>query len=563
MDNLITVELKQKNSGQVRSNGDYSTILTSPIQINEGDSINISKVFIDSVGEQQTSIIIPEDLNFTFSANIYNVNWNSDGKDYLNNNTENIDGKKYILCNRVPTPDIIGGTIIVSVVFELFNNYIPSWGGVSTTWEYKDLNNSPAQYHLYLPNIVAANPGTQTIDVGVLSFDGVFTLVSPTLAELENTYNTITLPQNINTEPVTGTVYNFIPISITKTISVLKGNYDPTFFAKMITDKLTANDRSSENTAPEFSPVSNPFLISTNDWIGNQSYDYFFIDSETGLNGFYYTPIPPDTREGGYWVGTNQMSLEFANNRFYWSNLHMPLYEQAGGNKIIQFVNPAVGTSITAIPVSSNSGIIFNTIKTDSTDPRYLNFFNTILGFNPALTIPVPQMTVKELDGNISFVPIYNWNKGNFTQGLNSIDAPIVKKSDKFYQVQSCLSLSTIIDDETQGVYADDIFTQTGFVFGYYQISIDSIFKHMLVGTNIKRNISALISRYYESNAYCSGNISDSISYTHIGEPIMLSSLSVRILNSDGNLATGLGNDNSIYLEIRKVIPQLEMKDKK
>ena len=56
MNDLITLELKQNQSGHVNANGDYNTVLIKPIDIEEGDEISISKVFIDTADQAQTTI---------------------------------------------------------------------------------------------------------------------------------------------------------------------------------------------------------------------------------------------------------------------------------------------------------------------------------------------------------------------------------------------------------------------------------------------------------------------------------------------------------------------------
>jgi len=564
MDELITVELKQKDSGLVRENGDFTSILKTPIEITEGTSISISKVFIDSVGEAQSSVLVPTDLNFTFSANIYNVNWNLDGKTYFQGDPitgENVDAKKYIACDRSDTGQLYSGFTINAVNFMPDTNVDGTpWGNVKTIFQYKDINNTLQKIELDLPSLVVVFPqGPYTFNTSILSKDGVLTLISPTAEVLKQEYNTVIF--SISSNPVSGQVYKYTPHNFTKTFLIKAGNYDPNFFAKLITDNLTENKKNAENVPSKFSPVDNPFLISSNDLTTETN--YYFTDSETGDNGFQYNIITPVNNAGGYWIGTNQMSLEFADSRFYWSNLHMPIYSSGtsgnDGSKIIKFLNPTSGDN-NCIIAAANSGLIWNSITTDSKDPKYINFFNNILGFDDTVSKATFTEVVKgQGGGEISIFPIYNWNRNNFTQGLNSIDVVIQKTTGTFYQVQSSLTFDTIIDDETQAIYASSIYAQSGFSFGYYQISIDSIFKHMLIGADIKRNISALISRYYESNAYCTGNISDSISYIHSGAPINMSALNIRILNSDGNLASGIGVDNSIFLEIRRPPPQQPM----
>lgn len=560
MDNLITLELKQSNSNNVRNNGDYTTILSNQVDINDGDMISLSKVFIDSVDETQVSVSIPTDLNFTFNALLYNVNWNTEGKTYLNEAPPRgaNDCKKYVLCEKVETPNLEVFFIIKSVTFNYNNEgygrlgFARSWGNIECDFQYTDLNGAIQIHRIPVPN-TSTNDIQLIIGVDLLSKDGLFTLVSPTLDVLENIPYFVQ-PPIVNVEQNSGFVSIYTPLIYSKTFLVKKGEYDPVYFAKYITDELTRNDRNALDLAAEFSPVKNPFLFSTNDWDDTDDI-YYFVDSETGLNAFNYQVRFEQQRQGGWWVGSNQMSLEFQNNRFYWSNLHMPIFN-AGGSKCCFYIqqNETAGTAdaFQECPVLANSGLIWQSITTDSTDPALKNFFSDVLGFGNG-TSATYKHTLLPIGDVESFVPIVNWNNDNFTQGLNSIDIPIVKNA-TFYRVTSSQTLETIIDDETQGIYANDLFSKAGFSFGYYEIEIQTNFKNMLIGTDIKRNISALVSRYYENNSYCSGNVSDAIPYIHRGVPIQLSSIGVRILDGNGNLVKSLGSDTSVYLEVKKAI---------
>ena len=106
MNDLITLELKQNQSGHVNANGDYSTVLIKPIDIEEGDEISISKVFIDTADQAQTTIDVPEDLHFTFSGKIYNTNWNIDGKAAVasGDSEPSVDGVNQSLVVPPPAP---------------------------------------------------------------------------------------------------------------------------------------------------------------------------------------------------------------------------------------------------------------------------------------------------------------------------------------------------------------------------------------------------------------------------------------------------------------------------
>ena len=75
-------------------------------------------------------------------------------------------------------------------------------------------------------------------------------------------------------------------------------------------------------------------------------------------------------------------------------------------------------------------------------------------------------------------------------------------------------------------------------------------------------NIASIVSRYYENNNYCNGSQADSVVYIHRGAPQSINNFRVRILDSTNKLATDIGSDNTIYIQINKqinkVLPAIE-----
>ncbi len=548
MNDLITLELKQNQSGHVNANGDYSTVLIKPIDIEEGDEISISKVFIDTADQAQTTINVPEDLNFTFSGKIYNTNWNIDGKAAVGSGAVTPDCKKYVLCTQTDSQVAVSGELIESIHFKFvfdIQSVAPFWGDVTTTWEYKDLEGRYVQYHLFVPklevNPIDPTTENQTLNVGVVCEPNTFKLISPSLNVLsQKPYSTQIIA--INKTEVQGGTKIYTPTIYSKKILIEKGSYTPEYFAKYVTDNLIRNEYNATNPADTLSPSKNTFMFPSNDLSSNQ----FFVDSETGTAAFSY-PVTVSP-QGSYWVGSSQLALQFADNRFSWSNLHMPLYDNAG-NINIQYIGTTYSAD-TYVPVTNNSGIFWNSVTTDSKNPKLINFFTNILGFDFAKTTPSYNIQVKTIGDDAAYVYIYDWNNENWTGALNAVDIGIMKNA-TFYNIQAAKSLATITS-EVQSIYANDIFSSPDFVFGYFQVAIESVFKNLLVGNDIKSNISAIISRYYESNSYATGNVSDAVRYIHKGSPVQLSSLGVRILDSDGNLASQIGEDNSVYISVIK-----------
>ena len=88
----------------------------------------------------------------------------------------------------------------------------------------------------------------------------------------------------------------------------------------------------------------------------------------------------------------------------------------------------------------------------------------------------------------------------------------------------------------------------------FFQIEISGMTRQNIVGATKKNNlIQSIVGKYFTNGGFTSGNIDDGFRYTHLGEPILLRSLSVRILDSDGDLAQGVGPNSAVILELDTV----------
>jgi len=88
----------------------------------------------------------------------------------------------------------------------------------------------------------------------------------------------------------------------------------------------------------------------------------------------------------------------------------------------------------------------------------------------------------------------------------------------------------------------------------FFQIEISGMTRQNIVGATKKNNlIQSIVGKYFTNGGFTSGNIDDGFRYTHLGEPILLRSLSVRILDSDGDLAEGIGSNSAVILELDTV----------
>ena len=92
---------------------------------------------------------------------------------------------------------------------------------------------------------------------------------------------------------------------------------------------------------------------------------------------------------------------------------------------------------------------------------------------------------------------------------------------------------------------------------GYFLIEISGYnnSSRIITEKDVKANIGAIVSRYYASTSYTNGYIQDSVSYSHVGEPITLSNFSIRILDPSHNPSNDIGNDSCIFLMLNRAEP--------
>jgi hypothetical protein len=78
---------------------------------------------------------------------------------------------------------------------------------------------------------------------------------------------------------------------------------------------------------------------------------------------------------------------------------------------------------------------------------------------------------------------------------------------------------------------------------------------------NAKREIKSIVSNYYVSaGSFISGSFSDSYSYYHVGSPMTISNLKIRILSPVTMLElANLGPNSSVYLQINKMLTNQEV----
>ena len=131
MNNNILIECSQENTNsQVFNNGDFNTRLTKPILINEGDSVQIAKTFIDNVSNTDSLVIIEEDIEIQIKNYLYVTNNGNAGIIYGSDIIKQ-DGEDYIYCNSttLSDPQIAGCEVVNAIKFNaIYSRVSIRWG---------------------------------------------------------------------------------------------------------------------------------------------------------------------------------------------------------------------------------------------------------------------------------------------------------------------------------------------------------------------------------------------------------------------------------------------------
>ena len=106
-------------------------------------------------------------------------------------------------------------------------------------------------------------------------------------------------------------------------------------------------------------------------------------------------------------------------------------------------------------------------------------------------------------------------------------------------------------NDLTTEIYASNIVLEDLLLkYGFFYIEMQCGYTTEIIGTDfLSQNIQGIVNRYYSLGSFTSSEGSEII-YQHKGVPIYLRDVKVRILDSDRQLATFLGPDNTIFVSI-------------
>jgi len=568
-EDIITLQLRQQEADVIYQNGDYNVELNKPVKIEEGDTIQLFKSFIDTKETTSGRVV----LNYDTELNFHYGFWAQ--HNYLTDQASVIGYPQftpYVLCQQRSTVTATLESISYGVAEGVVGD---EFGGMAVLYQYTDpIDNKTKQITFHFPFRNARISDITIINKKLNYLDGSLQRLTPPSAFAK--YGMDPTTENIKkvTKPNPGQPEDIIqPYILSHSITIPKGDYEPSKIAQIITDKLTAGQYDYGLTKK--TPIKSPFLKSTgdygdaNDFLGASGFtdpyttsEYIFVNSFNGIDVYSYNTDRNETAgdpttERNYWIGASQIALEYLpSGRFEWSYLHTPYIDTDNGNISVSYIESTTDNYYLA---SANGGIYFQSLSATQNGEHFA-FWDEILGFNmdkiivkyDAFDTPIPAYA-----GNIKSVKFENMKFGEtITKADTSIDIAINKTdtSIPFYQVIPPASLPIVDVSLSDGLLADTPFNEnTSVNFGYFMIELNSNYSTKFISQNSSSNlIKGIVSRYYSANSYTSGASDSSITYIHKGEPIYLNNFGVRILDSTGKVANDIGDDNTIFLMIYK-----------
>jgi len=409
----------------------------------------------------------------------------------------------------------------------------------------------------------------------------------------------------------------FHPKTSSKTVVLPKGNYDANELCEAVNSLFTevgANEPTLQNLTQNSLLVSCGGVDENGD-TPNADFNNFVPlmdkDSPTSNYGWKYTtnvrPPPANAKANlPNILGTSQFVLAFDpdTNRFSFQYLHTPIYAQPdlsdGGDALLGGLCSASGwtqqPSGTADPnlptkrffCSKNGGILLTGLSPPTFWQDQLGFdLNLFIKdqFGKDTSVPNPNCVLVSaqpkasnaagdtysLSGISATLPIFltkPTDGTSMTGGFVGVNALFTKGNAFQKQVAVDSSPDT---GETKGTLVqigtatNDIRAGDGLLsavngrsqFGYFLIEVAAAFNNNYINQDSNfKHIMAIVSRYYDKNSYTSSTAGDSIIYQHKGFPVSINSFNCRILNSDKTLATNIGTDNTIILELVKASQQ-------
>ena len=570
------IKLRETESTSKTNNGDYRITLDNPVLLKEGDRLAIKSVFLDTITASGDLIELNDPVNIELDVIKWFINDSADQKfpapnanvqmkQYVppdaNPGADTIstigDGKLYFACNRAVCD--AQSRELVEIFYDVKPKHSTRMvGGLDLQFKYDKVGGGVGYYGFR----VVRERGTDYVhsygkkhETSIFMQGRSFTLLN-SQKELDDHHidiSSITFAYDGN-NPAAGTVLATLDTK-TFTMTIEPGVYSPTQLAEKITDEMTIIDKSGpigNDLANDAYPVNNPFFGTVCQLSSEaQAKTSFFCDQE----GTQFIRFAADTgatnmvnTDQDRFIGASQVALTYdeTHKKMSFEILHTPLYVNETANQ---------NDAVTGIKydhnrlIDSYSGCAFS--RMEPTD------FWSLLGFNGNLPSPILGQTIADDNGimgaDIIAIEMPCALGVNRTGGLESLDTP-VQKNANFRKPNPSGDIATSATIPIMGtrIFSDNLSNE-----GYYLIELDCGLQQQMTGANgdigfNSTKVHSIVSTYFNEGTFTSDQGSGSIGYLHKGDPVLLSDINVRVLNSNGQIpsSTDLGTHNSVFVEV-------------
>ena len=253
--------------------------------------------------------------------------------------------------------------------------------------------------------------------------------------------------------------------------------------------------------------------------------------------------------------------------------MNIPLYDD-GGSGAVSITSRQIGNSGKYFIANKNCGIVFSDLQPPSVWFKKFGFSSDILiksnyTYHPTIGT-ITDVEIPRFSGE-GFQMITKPFNPPILEGVNTTGSfkgldVVVNKTNQGGgdpNGQQMLSISdinasTLVQNQ---IYSENSLQQQKYTYGYYMIEVDFGISQYLTGKNTYTNkIQSIISRFYSNDSYTSAYSEGSIPYIHRGQTIKLNKFKVRILKDTGELADDIGSNNTIFMELNKVIKTPQIK---
>ena len=280
------------------------------------------------------------------------------------------------------------------------------------------------------------------------------------------------------------------------------------------------------------------------------------------------------------YVGGSQISMVFDPNeaKLKWDSLHFPIFVNESDPTATPpsndatpglIYNSVINTEAAYVAIPSGlairyAGVAFTKLLPQNFWEKQLGFTQSLISANQNAKIKYPTAAAAEPDFFNSFT-ISAKDGQQITGAYPGLGVGVIK-SETTYSTPPFIDLNTtpmptinISTPDTWGIFGDRQFNNSVADEGYFLVDVSPGIKQNLIGANGGSNSTqSIVNRYYTQNSFTSDQGAGSISYTHEGEPQLLSDFQVRVLNPDKSPVneTILQEKNSIFIEIIKPVKQ-------